>query len=160
MRLQQWRTNQQSQGAIKDFTEVRKDIFDSSNMSVLAILQTPISSDRISKRVEQVFLDGCRRMAGLFLFSKVLSAKLPSDSLADVTNWLVCGIRNGSNNLSHYLLNIQGSGNHIEFQIRTHFFTIIKAVLNQLKKTKSQEEAIELLDALQWKFQGRDFNAL
>ena len=38
VRLQQWRTNQQSQGAIKDFTEVRKDIFDSSNMSVLAIL--------------------------------------------------------------------------------------------------------------------------
>lgn len=54
-------------------------------------------------------------MAGLFLFSKVLSTKLPSESIADVTNWLVCGIRNGSNNLSHYMLNIQGSGNHIEF---------------------------------------------
>jgi len=85
---------------------VRKDILDSSNMSVLAILQTPISSEKISAKVETVFLNGCRRMAGLFIFSKVLSNKLSSESIADVVNWLVCGIRNGSNNLSHYTLNI------------------------------------------------------
>ena len=41
-RLQQWRANQQSKGIIKDFTEVHKEIFESANMTVLAILQTPI----------------------------------------------------------------------------------------------------------------------
>ena len=73
---------------------------------------------------------------------------------------MVSGIRNGSNNYSHYLDNIQGCGNHIEYQIRTHFFSILANVLNKLKKTKSKEEAIRLLDALQWKFTGRDFSSL
>lgn len=85
---------------------MRKDIFESGNMSVLAILQSPIAVDRISTKVETVFLNGCQRMAGLYLFSKVLKANLPDDSVADLTNWMVSGIRNGTNNLSHYLNNI------------------------------------------------------
>jgi len=156
-RLKQWRASQLSEGVIKDFTEVRKDIFESANMSILALLQTPIPVDKISKKVESVFLNGCRRMAGMFLFAKVLSAELPNDSVGDVTNWMVSGIRNGTNSLSHYLNNIQGCGNHIEFQIRTHFFSVLKSILAKLKKTKDEKEAIRLLDALQWKFQGRDF---
>lgn len=159
-RLKHWRENQQSQGAIKDFTEVRKSIFDSASMSVLATLQTPISRDRIANKVETIFLNGCRRMAGLFLFSKLLSTNLADSCIGDVSNWMVSGIRNGSNNLSHYLNNIEGCGNHIEFQIRTHFFSIMKNLIVKLKNTKDKEEAICLLDALRWKFQGRDFNAL
>lgn len=75
-------------------------------MSILALLQTPVSVDKISKKVETVFLNGCRRMAGMFLFAKVLSAQLPDDSIGDVANWMVCGIRDGKNTLSHYLNNI------------------------------------------------------
>jgi hypothetical protein len=112
----------QSSGAIKDFTEVRKDILDSANMSVLAVLQTPITAEQISQKVETVFLNGCRRMAGLFLFSKVLGTALPNNTIGDLSNWMTSGLRNGGNNLVHYLNNIQGCGNHIEFRIRTHFF--------------------------------------
>lgn len=58
---------QTSKGAIKSFTERKKEIFDSSVMSILACLQTPINSQRIKKQVESVFLNASKRVAGLKL---------------------------------------------------------------------------------------------
>ena len=112
-RLQHWRELRTSQGAIKDFTEIRKELFESSNMSVLALLQTPITAEKISKRIETVFLNGCRRMAGLYLFSKILGSKLPDGAVGDICNWMCSGLREGTNKLTHYLNNIKGCGNHL-----------------------------------------------
>ena len=47
--LKSWRQMQTSKGAIKSFTERKKEIFDSSVMSILACLQTPINTQRIKK---------------------------------------------------------------------------------------------------------------
>lgn len=43
-RLKQWHTMQTSKGSIKSFTELRSEIFESTNMSVLAFLQTPMTA--------------------------------------------------------------------------------------------------------------------
>jgi len=48
-RLKSWRQMQTSKGAIKSFTDRKKEIFDSSVMSILACLQTPINTLRIKK---------------------------------------------------------------------------------------------------------------
>lgn len=99
-------------------------------------------------------------MAGLSIFAKILSAELPKNAISDVTNWLSSGLRNGKNKLSHYLDNIQGCGNHIEGRVRNYFFSVLKSVLARLKSTKAKDEAICLLDAVQWHFSGRDFQSL
>ncbi len=44
-RMKTWRTMMTSKGAIKSFTEKKKEIFESSVMSILAYLQAPISLD-------------------------------------------------------------------------------------------------------------------
>jgi hypothetical protein len=44
-RMQTWSTIMTSKGAIKSFTEKKKEIFESSVMSILAYLQAPISLD-------------------------------------------------------------------------------------------------------------------
>ena len=43
-RLKSWRQMQTSKGAIKSYTDRKKEIFDSSVMSILACLQTPITA--------------------------------------------------------------------------------------------------------------------
>jgi hypothetical protein len=43
-RLKSWKQMQTSKGAIKSFTDRKKEIFDSSVMSILACLQTPITA--------------------------------------------------------------------------------------------------------------------
>jgi len=58
---------QTSKGAIKSFTDRKKEIFDSAVMSILACLQTPINTQRIKKQVESVFINGAKRVAGLRL---------------------------------------------------------------------------------------------
>lgn len=64
---------QTSKGAIKSYTDRKKEIFDSSVMSVLACLQTAISAQRIKKQVETVFLNASKRVAGLQLLGKIIS---------------------------------------------------------------------------------------
>lgn len=73
---------------------------------------------------------------------------------------MTSGIRNGKNKLSHYLDNVQGCGNHIEGKLRKYFFSVLKSILANLKQTKDKQEAVRLLDAVQWHFSGRDFDSL
>ncbi len=68
---------QTSKGAINSFTDKRKEIFDSSTMSILACLQTPISSQRIKKQVESVFLNATKRVAGLRIVADLIDLELP-----------------------------------------------------------------------------------
>lgn len=72
-RLKSWRQMQTSKGAIKSFTERKKEIFDSSVMSILACLQTPINSQRIKKQVENVFLNASKRVAGLKILGWIIN---------------------------------------------------------------------------------------
>lgn len=48
-RLKSWKQMQTSKGSIKSFTDRKKEIFDSSVMSILSCLETPITAQRIRK---------------------------------------------------------------------------------------------------------------
>ena len=66
--MKQWRQMQTSQGAIKSFTDKKKEIFDSAVTSILAYLQTPLQLGKIKKAVETIFLNATKRVAGLKVF--------------------------------------------------------------------------------------------
>lgn len=76
-RLKSWRQMQTSKGAIKSYTDRKKEIFDSSVMSVLACLQSPINTQRIKKQVETVFINASKRIAGLKLLGHMMNLELP-----------------------------------------------------------------------------------
>lgn len=76
-RLKNWKQMQKSKGAIKSFTDKNKEIFESSVMSILACLQTPIAMQRIKKQVESVFLNATKRIAGLQIIKDLISMELP-----------------------------------------------------------------------------------
>lgn len=96
-RLKSWRQMQTSKGAIKSFTDRKKEIFDSSVMSVLACLQTPITAQRIKKQVETVFLNASKRIAGLKLLSYVMGLELPNNNKYDLMNWFCSSLRGNKN---------------------------------------------------------------
>jgi hypothetical protein len=62
--------------------------------------------------------------------------------------------------MRHYLTNVEGCGLHFETQLANRFFEIFGAILNRLKQTKEKEEAMSLLNAIKWKFLGRDHTRL
>ena len=106
---------QTSKGAIKSYTERTKEIFNSSVTSILACLQTAISSEKIKNQVEKVFINGCRRVAGLKLLAELLNLDLPQTHRFDLMFWF-CGSLRGNKNphVAHYLDDLKGCGIHLE----------------------------------------------
>ena len=105
---------QTSKGAIKSFTDRKKEIFDSSIMSILACLQTPISAQRIKKQVESVFLNASKRNAGLKLLGSLAELEMPRAHRYDLMNWFCASLRQNKNQIAHYLDDLKGCGNHLE----------------------------------------------
>jgi hypothetical protein len=103
-----------------------------------------------------LFGNAVRRVAGLGLIAKVISEDLAEGATLDLCNWFCAGMRGKENILTHYLSNLIGCGNHLEFQIKTNFFTIYKQLLLKLKETKCEQACLNLLDSISWKFGGRD----
>jgi hypothetical protein len=99
-------------------------------------------------------------VAGLGLLAKVIGEDLAEGATMDLCNWFCAGLRGKENNLTHYLSNLTGCGNHLEFQIKTNFFAIYKKILEKLKVAKTKEDCLNLLDAISWKFGGRDHSML
>jgi hypothetical protein len=80
--------------------------------------------------------------------------------VSDLVNWFCASLRENQNNMRHYLNNVEGCGLHFETQLANRFFEIFGAILNRLKGTNDKEEAMSLLNALKWKFLGRDHTRL
>ena len=68
---------QTSKGAIKSFTDRKKEIFDSAVTPILACLQSPINTQRIKKQVESVYINASKRIAGLKLLGHLMSLEIP-----------------------------------------------------------------------------------
>ncbi len=62
-----------SKGAIKSLTEGKKEIFESTVMSVLATLQTPIDLNKINAKIEGAYIKGKQRIAGLKILAQLLT---------------------------------------------------------------------------------------
>ena len=159
-RLKSWRQMQTSKGAIKSFTERKKEIFDSSVMSVLACLQTAISAQRIKKQVETVFLNASKRVAGLKLLGELVNIELPQKHRFDLMNWFAASLRGNKNQLAHYLDDLRGCGHHLEDQARENFFQILKGLMKQLRESKEESEIKAILNSLKWKYLARDHASL
>lgn len=88
---------QTSKGAIKSFTDKRKEIFENSMTSILACLQTPITMLKIKKQVEGVFLNATKRIAGLKILNNLVQLELPEEIRVDIIQWFVSSLRNNKN---------------------------------------------------------------
>lgn len=148
---------QTSKGAIKSFTERNKEIFDSSVMSILSCLQTAINSQKIKKQVETVFLNGCKRVAGLHLLGDLLNFDLPQSHRYDLMTWF-CGSLRGNKNphVAHYLDDLKGCGLHLEELARQSFFKILKGMVQKLKECTDEDEIKVIINCLKWKYLARD----
>lgn len=151
---------QTSKGAIKSFTDRKKEIFDSAVMSILACLQTPINTQRIKKQVESVFLNGAKRVAGLKMLGQLFSLELPQSHRYDLLSWFCSSLRSNKNQMSHYLDDLKGCGLHLEDLARDNFFSILRGAVRQLKESTEESEIKFLLNSLKWKFVARDHAAL
>lgn len=110
--------------------------------------------------MEKLFLNGTKRVAGLHLLSHIIELDLGKSIKNDCINWFCAGLRDNKNTLVHYLNHIKGCGNYLEEKCRKNFFQIYDKILEELKHTKEKKDAILLLDALKWKFTGRDHHQL
>ena len=159
-RLKTWKQMQTSQGAIKSLTERKAEIWNSGITSILALLQVPIESKQIQKQVEKTYTDSCRRAAGLKLIRELIQPDMPTGQLFDVIGWFSASLRCNKNRLAHYLDDTKGQGIHLETQSRKHFFEILGAFMQRLKISKDEQEIKTVLNAMKWKFTGRDHGDL
>jgi len=159
-RLKSWKQMQTSRGAIKSLTERRAEIWNSGITSILALLQTALDAQQIQKQVEKTYIDACRRTAGLKLVRDLVVREGPTSALQDVVRWFSAAMRCNKNRLTHYLDDAQGQGIHLESQSRKYFFEILGALVQRLKVSKDPQEIKSILDALKWKYAGRDHGDL
>ena len=101
-------------GNIRSSDGQKADLLQNASSSVLACLQLPITVKRIQKRVETQFCNAVRRVAGLRLISAVIGLNLDPGASVDLLNWFCAGLRNGENQMSHFLTSLNGCGNHLE----------------------------------------------
>ena len=103
-----------------------------------------------------MFVNANRRLVGMKLFSHIFALELQKRWFHDTANWFCASLRNNKNILAHYLDDLVGAGVHIEGQMRSHFFKILKAFVKVLKTSNSVEDIKLIMDSLRWKFSGRD----
>lgn len=78
-------------------------------------------------------MSAAKRVAGLKMLASIVSLDLAQGCANDLSNWFCTGLRHKTNELAHYLDQLLGCGNHLESQLRFHFFEIYKALLEKLK---------------------------
>ena len=74
----------------------------------------------------------------------------------DLTYWFTASLRDGKNNLTHYMNNIKICSFNFEEQLRNEFFAFLTQVCHSIKQSRDEAKIIRFLDALVWKYMGRD----
>lgn len=85
---------------------------------------------------------------------------MPKSHLFDVVGWFSSSLRCNKNRLAHYLDDTKGQGIDLESKSRQYFFEILSALIQRLKVSKDEKEIKAILNALKWKFTGRDHGDL
>ena len=85
---------------------------------------------------------------------------MPTSHLFDLISWFSASLRCNKNRLTHYLDDTKGQGIHLESQSRKYFFEILGSFIQRLKVSKDEKEIKTILNALKWKFTGRDHGDL
>ncbi len=113
--MQTWRKILTSRGAIKGFTQGKKEIFESLEMSILATLQTTIDIQKITSKIEGSFIKGKKRVAGLKILAQLLTFdNLPKAHIMDIVSWFASSMRQNQSQVTHYLDGLKGCGRQLE----------------------------------------------
>ena len=113
--------------------------------------------DKIAEKVEGDFVKSVRRVRGLELLSEVMGLNGMTQFMKEsLMLTFVAALREGRNQMTHYLHNISICSHHLQQQMRSHFFAILKSILKSVRQSKNEKHIVKMLDALVWKFTGRD----
>ncbi len=121
-------------------------------------MQSAIHVKKIKKLIENVFMLATQRVAGLRLIAILMSKNIPHSF--DTINWFCSALRGNSNNLSHYLDEINGCGQKLENSARQNFFEIIKGLLLKLEKSTDDTEFRQIINSLRWEYTSEDHHML
>lgn len=78
------------------------------------MLQLPITVKKIKQQVETKFLQAAKRVAGLRMLASIISLDLVDGCAIDISNWFCTSLRHKTNELAHYLDQLNGCGSHLE----------------------------------------------
>lgn len=160
-KLKRWKSLKAEQGEFKSEQQLRNEIFDRGNSSILSCLLTPVTAETISKNVESDFIRACRRVNGLKLLSRVIALPLTPFMKLSAVSFFMASLREGENNfLAHYLHNIKICSQDLEKKLKEHFFAILASILNAIKESRDSTFIKSMINALVWKYTGRDHDAL
>lgn len=149
-RLQSFAASQSSRGTVSNFESAKKEILSSSTSSVLSVLQAPISMQRIKKNIESTYIKALQRVAGFKLIAQISKLDLPWNLRCLYLSWFCSSLRNNTNNLSHFTEDVKGCGEHINHNLRSNFYEIFNAIINQIKTTTDTDQLKFLIGCLKW----------
>ena len=112
----------------------------------------------MKKLVENVYVLANQRVAGLKLIAILMNKNIPHSF--DTINWFCSALRGNTNNLCHYLDDINGCGKKLEGQARENFFSIIKGLLVKLEKSQDETEIRKIIKSLRWEYASDDHHML
>jgi len=154
--LEQWMDMYNLKDSIQHMNEKKEQFFESSANSILACLQMSVTTQKIKDQVETAFLKGIKRSCGLSLIGYFMDLELPYRMMQDLMNWFCSSLRNNQNKVVHYLDDISGCGEYLETKCKENFFKIIKSLLNELLESEEEQQILDILKSLHWKYTARD----
>jgi hypothetical protein len=111
--------------------------------------------------VEHIYLNACKRVTGIYIIANLIALDAPFYITHDIINWFCASLRNSKNKIAHYLDDVRGGGSYLENKSRTYFFKVVKRIVTLLREASSVKEfKFYLMNALLWKFLGRDHKDL
>ena len=159
-RLRQWNQVQLSLGTITSFSQLGDNAYKSIPLSVLSLMQSKHTAEKLQEEVEEVMIHGLRRSAGLNLLSFGAQCNVGLGTFKDVLQWFLTSLRANKHQVAHYSDGISGCGDSVLAAIRTQFFEILKVVVLKLEQEREPNDLMTLLNALIWNYKGEDLNYL
>lgn len=151
-RLKQWNQVQLSLGTITSFSQLGDSAYKSIPLTVLSLMQSKFTRDKLKEEVEKVMIKGLRRSAGLNLISFAIKCNIGLGTFLDIKQWFLTSLRQNRNVVAHYSDKIQGCGDSVLAAIRSQFFKIIKVIISRIKTCRSESHISAMLRALIWNY--------
>ena len=134
----------------------KASIFNSSTSSILSCLQSPISSQRIKKQIETIYLNALKRICGFKLIARLSYMDHSTETRTEYLNWFCSSLRHNTNVLTHYTQDVTGCGEHLKNELRKSFYLVFNGIVKQLKECTDEEEIKFLLNCCKWQFTATD----
>jgi len=120
-----------------------------------------VECNKIQEQVEHIYFNACKRVTGIYIIANMIVLDAPAYITHDIINWFCSSLRTSKNKITHYLDDVRGGGSYLESKSRAYFFQVIGKIVQLLKEASTIKEIkFYLMNALQWKFMGRDHKDL